>query len=102
MEIVSADAAKGSFFKVLGTTDKSQVAVMTLRPREDSGEGDIHAGDQIIYVVEGEARVVINKEEGIAEKGDVAVIPARSPHRIYNDSSNKDVFFVTFYSNPEY
>lgn len=102
MQITSADGNKGAFFKVLATTEKSQVAVMTLKPGADSGEGDIHTGDQVIYIVEGEARVVVGGEEGIAKKGDVAVIPAGSPHRIYNNSSDKDLFFVTFYSSPQY
>lgn len=101
MQIASAEKAKGAFFKVLATTDKSQVAVMTLKTGEDSGEGDIHTGDQTIYIVEGEARVVVKGEEGIAKKGDIAVIPAQSPHRIYN-SGNTELFFVSFYSSPEY
>lgn len=101
MDIHAADNAKGAFFKVLATTNKSQVAVMTLQSGEDSGEGDIHAGDQVIYIVEGEARVVVGDEEGIARKGDVAVIPARSPHRIYNNADTT-LFFISFYSSPEY
>ncbi|RJR12622.1 cupin domain-containing protein [Candidatus Parcubacteria bacterium] len=99
--IISAHSAKGAFFKVLATTEKSQVAVMTLEPGEDSGEGDIHTGDQVIYILEGEARVVVKDEEGIARKGDVTVIPAQSPHRIYNNVG-ATLFFLSFYSSPEY
>lgn len=102
MKVVSADEAKGAFFKVLATTEKSQVAVMTIKPGADSGEGDMHTGDQVIYIVEGEARVVIDKSEETARKGDIAVIPAKTPHRIYNDSKDKDLFFVSFYSSAEY
>ena len=92
---------KNHFFKVIGTTEQSQVAVMTLKSGGDSGPEDIHAGDQVVYVIEGEARVVINGEEGKVGAGEIVVISADSQHHIYNDGDT-DLFVLNFYSSPEY
>ena len=46
---------------MLQQTERSQTAVMTIEPGEDAGPAEEHAGDQIIYVVEGEAIVRIGR-----------------------------------------
>lgn len=101
MNIISTRDFKGNFFSVLETTDKSQVAVMTIAPGKDSGPEETHSGDQIVYVIEGEARITIDNEEGKAKKGDLVVIPAGAAHHIYNDGKD-DLFFLTLYTPPQY
>lgn len=101
MKIENINKFKGDFFKVLGQTDLSQIAVMTIEPGKDSGPEEIHSGDQIVYIVEGTAKVEINKEVSEMKKGDVAIIPKGAQHHIYN-SGNEDLFFLTMYSPPQY
>jgi gentisate 1,2-dioxygenase len=101
MDILKPHDAQGEFFKVLGTTDKSQVATMTLRRGQDSGEGDLHAGDQIVYVLEGVLRVVVKDEEARLEHGEAVIIPAGTPHRLYT-AGEGDAFLLNVYSAPEY
>jgi mannose-6-phosphate isomerase-like protein (cupin superfamily) len=55
MEPVDIFAHKGGFFRVLQRTSRSQAAVMTIAPGGDAGPEEEHSGDQIIYIVEGEA-----------------------------------------------
>jgi len=57
MEVVSVSRHKGEFFRVLQETERSQTAVMTIAPGADAGPAEGHAGDQILYVLEGQARV---------------------------------------------
>jgi len=59
MDVVYAPAYRGRFFEVLQQTERSQTAVMTIAPGEDGGPEEEHAGDQVVYVVEGEALVRI-------------------------------------------
>jgi mannose-6-phosphate isomerase-like protein (cupin superfamily) len=101
MEIIPITKSKGEFFKILATTDKSQVGVMTLDPDGDSGPEDVHTGDQIIYVIEGTARIVISGEEGKVNPGEAAIIPAGAQHHIYSHGKQQ-LFFLTVYSSPQY
>lgn len=92
---------KGEFFKVLGGTEKSQIAVMSIKPGEDSGEEGVHTGDQILYVIDGEARAVVAGEEEKVKQGEALIIPAKTKHRIYNDGP-KELFSLNFYAPPQY
>ncbi len=92
---------KGTFFKILATTPHSQVGTMTIEPGSDSGPEDIHPGDQIIYIIEGTARVVINGKTTTATQGTVLAIPAQAQHHIYNDETS-ELFFLTIYAPPAY
>src|SRR2546426_7533117 len=64
MDVVDALAHRGRFFRVLQHTARSQTAVMTIDPGADAGPEEEHDGDQIIYVVEGEALVRIDGAQG--------------------------------------
>jgi mannose-6-phosphate isomerase-like protein (cupin superfamily) len=48
---------RGRFFEILQQTENSQTAVMTFGLGQDAGPEETHRGDQIIYVIEGEAVV---------------------------------------------
>ncbi len=97
----SAEEFKGEFFKVLAQTNKSQVAVMTIKPKGDSGPEEIHVSDQIVYVLEGKARVVVNAETRGVEKGNGVIIPAGCRHHSYNERQ-ESLFFLTIYAPPQY
>jgi mannose-6-phosphate isomerase-like protein (cupin superfamily) len=101
MEILKPTEGKGEFFKILGTTEKSQVITMELKPGEDSGPEDIHKADQVAYVVEGRMRAVVDGKEGFIEKGEAVIIPAGKQHHLYN-AGDSNLFVLNFYSSPEY
>jgi len=101
MKIRNIYREKGKFFKVLEQTDKSQIAVMTILPGADSGPEEIHDGDQIVFIVEGQASVEVNKEKSLMREGDTAIIPKGAQHHIYN-YGQEPLFFLTMYSPPQY
>ncbi|PYO04511.1 MAG: hypothetical protein DMD75_31225 [Candidatus Rokuibacteriota bacterium] len=101
MDVVDALAHRGRFFRVLQQTERSQTAVMTIAPGEDGGPEEEHAGDQIVYVVEGEAIVRIGDKEHRAAAGSLVMIPARTAHHVKN-SGRTPLFFVTVYAPPAY
>ena len=92
---------RGAFFRVLQQTARSQVAVMTIAPGADGGPAERHDGDQVVYVIEGEARVRVGGDEHHAPAGSLLVIPAGVEHHVSNPG-RVPLFFVTVYAPPEY
>jgi len=101
MEPVNIFAHQGGFFRVLQRTSRSQAAVMTIAPGGDAGPEEEHSGDQIIYIVEGEALVRIQDKEHRAGPGTLLTIPAHTRHYVGNPGA-APVFFLTVYAPPVY
>ena len=101
MEVVDISGYKGQFFRVLQRTSQSQEAVMTLAPGMDAGPEEQHSGDQIIYIVEGEAIVRVKHEERRVGPGTVVTIPAHTRHYVMKPGT-VPLFFLTIYAPPVY
>jgi mannose-6-phosphate isomerase-like protein (cupin superfamily) len=99
--VVETARHRGAFFRVLQQTTRSQTAVMTIAPGADGGPEEEHEGDQVIYVVEGEALVRVAGHEQPAGPGALVLIPARTRHHIRNPGLTP-LFFVTVYAPPAY
>lgn len=101
MDAVDVFAYRGQFFRVLQQTARSQTAVMTIAPGADAGPEERHDGDQVIYVVEGEAIVRIGDREHKAAPGALVTIPAAQLHHVRNPGRNP-LFLLTVYAPPAY
>ena len=96
-----AHRGRGEFFRVLQQTARTQCAVMTIAPGADGGPAETHAGDQIVYVLEGEAVLRVAGTELRAGAGTLVTIPAGALHHVRNPGTTP-LFFLTVYSPPEY
>ncbi len=92
---------KGKFLEILQQTEKSQSGVMTLAVGQDTGAGDSHTGDQIIYVVEGKAFVRVGDEEAVGGPGTLLTIPAGVHHYVRNEG-DVPLFILTTYAPPSF
>lgn len=101
VEIVDVFTHRGQFFRVLQETERSQAAVMTIAPGADAGPEEQHGGDQILYVIEGEALVRLGAKEHHLKAGALATIPAGTRHHVRNPG-RAPLFFLTVYAPPEY
>ena len=101
MKIVRVPAHKGRFFEVLQTTDRSQTAVMTIAGGGDGGPEEIHAADQIIYIIEGEAVIRLGPRAHRVAAGSLVTIPACTRHHVSNPGETP-LFFLSVYAPPEY
>ncbi|HMH51830.1 MAG TPA: cupin domain-containing protein [Candidatus Acidoferrum sp.] len=101
MDVVDTRRHRGEFFTVLQQTARTQTAVMTIAPGAEAGPEERHGGDQIVYVVEGEAIVRIDASEHHAGAGALVMIPAGARHHVRNPGRTP-LFFVTVYAPPEY
>ena len=99
--VVRPDDHRGEFFRVLQETARSQTAVMTVAPGQDAGPAEIHAADQILYVIEGEAEVRIGEERCGAGPGTLVTIPAGTLHHV-RSAGPGPLFFLTVYAPPVY
>jgi mannose-6-phosphate isomerase-like protein (cupin superfamily) len=100
-QITSLASHRGAFFRVLQQTARSQVAVMTIAPGADGGPEEDHGGDQIVYVIEGEAILRVGTIEHHAHAGTLVTIPGGTRHHVRNPGS-APLFFLTVYAPPEY
>ncbi len=92
---------RGDFFRVLQETRASQTAVMTVAPGQDAGPEEEHSGDQILYVIEGEAEVRVGTERLQAGPGALVLIPAGARHHVRSTAS-VPLFILTVYAPPAY
>jgi mannose-6-phosphate isomerase-like protein (cupin superfamily) len=100
-QVASIRPHRGEFFRVLQQTSRTQSAVMTLEPGAEAGPAEEHAGDQIVYVIEGEAEIRIGPERCVAGPGTLVTIPAGTPHHV-RSVGTVPLFFLTVYAPPEY
>jgi mannose-6-phosphate isomerase-like protein (cupin superfamily) len=101
VQVGSILAHRGEFFRVLQQTSRTQAAVMTIEPGDDGGPAETHGGDQILYVIEGEALIRIDGREHHAGPGTLVTIPAGADHHVRNPGGSP-LFFLTVYAPPEY
>lgn len=99
--VVDTTALRGRYFEVMQETGRSQTAVMTIEPGGDAGPEETHAGDQIIFVIEGRARVRVGAAEQEAGPGACVMIPAGTPHHVENPGE-APLFCLTVYTPPVY
>jgi mannose-6-phosphate isomerase-like protein (cupin superfamily) len=102
MKIRNIGEAK-EWFEVLQTDERSQTAMMTLKPSDATGEkAEAHENsDQVLLVLEGELDGEVGDDRPHLRKGDVIVIPAGMKHRFVNRGSGPAVTF-NVYSPPAY
>jgi mannose-6-phosphate isomerase-like protein (cupin superfamily) len=100
-QVASLPPHRGEFFRVLQQTARTQCAVMTIGPGADAGPEETHGGDQIVYVVEGQAVVRLEGQEHQAGAGTLITIPAGARHHVRNPGTTP-LFFLTVYAPPEY
>jgi mannose-6-phosphate isomerase-like protein (cupin superfamily) len=100
VDIKKAAEDNDFFRKVLFTGTKSQLVLMSLRPGEEIGT-EVHKVDQVLYVVDGEGKVVLDGVDTEFEKGEIVFVPAGVQHNVIN-ADDKPMKLFTIYSPPEH
>ncbi|HST31495.1 MAG TPA: cupin domain-containing protein [Chthoniobacterales bacterium] len=91
------------WFEVLQTSERTQTAIMTLKPGDESGPtAEAHdKSDQVLLMLEGELNGEVGEERPRLQKGDIILIPAGTRHRFTNHGSQSAITF-NVYSPPAY
>ena len=98
---VQKAAEENEFFrKVLYTSGKSQLVLMSLRPKEDIGL-EVHDGDQILCIVKGSGVAVIGGIEHRVGADAVVVVPAGVNHNVAA-GEHAELKLYTVYAPPQH
>lgn len=90
-----------SFRRVLETGKFTQVVIMSIPPGGDIGE-ETHADtDQVLYLVKGEGKVMLNGEKHAFKKHDLVLVHAGTKHNFLNTGED-DMKIITMYSPPHH
>jgi len=91
------------FFDVLGGTERSQAATMTLSPGQSTGgPTNAHAAsDQWLYVVSGTGTATVEGERYDLHAGTLVLVEAGETHEIGN-TGDEPLETINVYAPPEY
>lgn len=99
---ITGKAKENTFFRqVLETSKNTQIVIMSIPPGGEIGEETHPDNDQILYLVEGSGKVILNGEEQAYEKGDLVLVSAGTKHNFVNTGS-EDLKIITTYSPPHH
>jgi len=99
---IEEDTIKNQYFrKVLYTTNKTQLVLMSLKPGEEIGV-EIHDGDQFFRFEKGEGKIIMNGKETAVTNGSAAVVREGTEHNVINTSSSEDLKLYAIYSPPQH
>ena len=95
-------AKKNENWKLALVTGKdAQVVFMNITPKTNPNNEigmETHAFDQVIFVVEGQAKSVINNKNSTVTAGDMIFIPQGIPHNFINLNANRPFKIISVYS----
>lgn len=87
-----------NFRKVLYTTKRSQLVLMSLLPGEEIG-AEVHSeNDQFFRFETGEGNVLVNETNYEVRDGSAVIVPAGAEHNVTNTSDSEPLRFYTIYS----
>jgi mannose-6-phosphate isomerase-like protein (cupin superfamily) len=89
------------FRRVLFTTDRSQLVLMSIKLGEEIGE-EVHDGiDQVLIFVEGEGEAILAGESRPVRAGSVVVVPSGTRHNFIT-RGDVSLKLYTVYTPPEH
>jgi mannose-6-phosphate isomerase-like protein (cupin superfamily) len=87
-----------NFREVVFTGKHCQLVVMSLKPGEEIGSEIHENADQILRVVMGRAKLILDGEESYPVNNTIIIVPAGTEHNVVNVSSKNDLKLYTIYS----
>ena len=101
VDIETETVENDNFRKVLFTTAKTQLVLMSLNPGEEIGM-EVHDGDQFFRFEAGQGQVIIDDKEYSVSDGDSVVVPEGANHNVINTSLTDDLKLYALYSPPQH
>lgn len=102
IENIKKQAKENSYFRqVLINGEHTQVVLMSIDPGSEIGSETHPDNDQILYLVHGKGKVVLNGQEHEFNKGDLVLVKAGTEHNFITDG-DEAMKIITTYSPPHH
>ena len=99
---ISDKAGGNTYFRqVLETGEHTQIVVMSIPAGGEIGEETHKDNDQVLYLVSGEGKAILNGEGKPVGKDDVVLVKAGTRHNFINTGA-EDLKIITAYSPPHH
>lgn len=100
-DIVSLAKKNHWFREVVATGPHAQVVVMSIPPGGEIGEETHADNDQVLHLVEGSGRVMLDGQTAAFDAGDLVLVPAGTRHN-FTAAADAPLKIVTTYSPPHH
>jgi quercetin dioxygenase-like cupin family protein len=98
-------AKKNENWKLALVTGKeAQVVFMNITPKTNPNNEiglETHQFDQVIFVVDGQAKSIVNGKKSMVSAGDMIFIPQGIPHNFINLNVKKPFKIISIYSDTD-
>ncbi|HSX18926.1 MAG TPA: cupin domain-containing protein [Candidatus Saccharimonadales bacterium] len=95
---IKDQAIENTFFrKVLESGKHTQIVLMSLPEGEEIGMETHDDNDQVLYIVQGSGKAILNGEEKAFKKDDIFLVQAGTEHNFVN-TGEEDLKIITAYS----
>ena len=105
IEKVVKEAQKNSNWKTAAVTGKSeQIVYMNVSPASNPNNEigvEVPSFDQVILIVQGKGKAVLNGKETQVKEGDLIFIPEGTNHNVINLGKDKELKLISFYSSTD-
>lgn len=100
-DIVAKAKANTYFRQVLENGQHTQIVIMSIPPQGEIGSETHPDNDQVLFLVEGEGKVILNGQEAPYKAGDIVLVNAGTEHNFINTGVT-DLKIITTYSPPHH
>lgn len=98
-------AKKNTNWKTAFVTGKhEQIVFMNVSPQTNPNNEigmEEHSFDQVILIVEGRGKAILDNQTSIVKEGDMIFIPQGTPHNVINLDRAKGLKLISFYSDTD-
>lgn len=99
---INQKAKNNTYFRqVLESGEKTQIVIMSIPVNGEIGMEVHEKEDQILYLVEGSGKAILNEEEENFEAGDIVLVRHGTKHNFVN-TGDLDLKIITTYSSPHH
>jgi mannose-6-phosphate isomerase-like protein (cupin superfamily) len=88
----------------MATGEEAQIVIMSVSPQTNPNNEvgmETHAFDQVIFIISGNAKVILDKKEQLVKKGDMIFVPLGTAHNVINLNGNKPLKLMSVYSQKD-
>lgn len=99
---LKTQAIENTYFRsVVANSNHTQVVIMSVNPGEDIGLEVHPKEDQVLYLVSGQGKVLLNGQESDFKAGDCVLVPAGVEHN-FTTVGDEPMKIITTYSPPHH